>query len=166
LQLALACWGLAREWPTRYGITLAVTLHPLIVWCGCLSPLLYHNFQVNFQTAMASFEEEGPVIGIDLGTTYSCVAVFDNETQKVIVLPNSVGEKTTPSWVAFTNEGRVVGQPAKAQVRLASLVVHHPRNASADGCWLGLISLFGILLAQIFLPLLCPRWCFYDDEKH
>ena len=65
---------------------------------------------------MASFDEEGPIIGIDLGTTYSCVAVFDNETQKVIVLPNSVGEKTTPSWVAFTNEGRVVGQPAKAQV--------------------------------------------------
>jgi heat shock protein 1/8 len=67
---------------------------------------------------MASFDEEGPIIGIDLGTTYSCVAVFDNETQKVIVLPNSVGEKTTPSWVAFTNEGRVVGQPAKAQASM------------------------------------------------
>lgn len=67
---------------------------------------------------MASFDEDGPIIGIDLGTTYSCVAVFDNESQKVTVLPNSVGEKTTPSWVAFTNEGRVVGQPAKAQASM------------------------------------------------
>lgn len=63
-------------------------------------------------------DEEGPIIGIDLGTTYSCVAVYDNETQKVKVLPNSIGELTTPSWVAFTTSGRVVGQPAKAQASL------------------------------------------------
>jgi len=68
---------------------------------------------------MATFvEEEGPIIGIDLGTTYSCVAVYDNETQEVRVLPNSVGEKTTPSWVAFTQSGRVVGQPAKQQASM------------------------------------------------
>lgn len=60
-------------------------------------------------------DEEGPIIGIDLGTTFSCVAVYDNETQQVTVLPNSIGEKTTPSWVAFTSSGRVVGQPAKQQ---------------------------------------------------
>ena len=68
---------------------------------------------------MSTFvEEEGPIIGIDLGTTYSCVAVYDNETQSVIVLPNSVGDKTTPSWVAFTESGRVVGQPAKQQASM------------------------------------------------
>jgi len=68
---------------------------------------------------MSSFtEEEGPIIGIDLGTTYSCVAVFDPATQKVRVLPNSVGELTTPSWVAFTASGRVVGQPAKSQASM------------------------------------------------
>eukprot|EP00349_Pseudokeronopsis_sp_Brazil_P010561 CAMPEP_0202971614 /NCGR_PEP_ID=MMETSP1396-20130829/28683_1 /ASSEMBLY_ACC=CAM_ASM_000872 /TAXON_ID= /ORGANISM="Pseudokeronopsis sp., Strain Brazil" /LENGTH=634 /DNA_ID=CAMNT_0049701155 /DNA_START=11 /DNA_END=1915 /DNA_ORIENTATION=+ len=68
---------------------------------------------------MATFvDEEGPIIGIDLGTTYSCVAVFDNETQKVNVLPNSIGEKTTPSWVAYTSSGRVVGQPAKQQASM------------------------------------------------
>ena len=68
---------------------------------------------------MASFnDEEGPIIGIDLGTTFSCVAVFDNESQKVKVLPNSLGELTTPSWVAFTQSGRVVGQPAKQQASM------------------------------------------------
>jgi L1 cell adhesion molecule like protein len=60
-------------------------------------------------------DEEGPIIGIDLGTTYSCVAVYDTESQKVIVLPNTIGEKTTPSWVSFTQNARVVGQPAKQQ---------------------------------------------------
>lgn len=65
---------------------------------------------------MSTFvDEEGPIIGIDLGTTFSCVAVYDAEAQGVKVLPNSVGEKTTPSWVAFTESGRVVGQPAKQQ---------------------------------------------------
>lgn len=69
---------------------------------------------------MASFTSSTPassepIIGIDLGTTYSCVAVYDNVAEKVIVLPNSIGEKTTPSWVAFTASGRVVGQAAKQQ---------------------------------------------------
>jgi len=63
-------------------------------------------------------DEDGPVIGIDLGTTYSCVAVFDEESKNVKVLANSVGDKTTPSWVAFTDDGRVVGQPAKAQASM------------------------------------------------
>jgi L1 cell adhesion molecule like protein len=68
---------------------------------------------------MSTFvDEEGPIIGIDLGTTFSCVAVYDNETQKVVVLPNSIGEKTTPSWVSFTQSGRVVGQPAKQQASM------------------------------------------------
>jgi L1 cell adhesion molecule like protein len=70
---------------------------------------------------MATFnDKEGPVIGIDLGTTYSCVSVFDETTQKVRVIPNSIGELTTPSWVAFSSSGRVVGQPAKAQASMNS----------------------------------------------
>ena len=67
---------------------------------------------------MASFDEDSPIIGIDLGTTYSCVAAYDSSVQKVVVLPNSIGERTTPSWVAFTSTGRVVGQPAKAQASM------------------------------------------------
>jgi len=56
----------------------------------------------------------GKVIGIDLGTTNSCVAVMDGKNAKVI--ENSEGMRTTPSIVAFTDDGeRLVGQPAKRQ---------------------------------------------------
>ena len=56
----------------------------------------------------------GKVIGIDLGTTNSCVAVMDGSTPRVI--ENAEGARTTPSVVAFTEEGeRLTGQPAKRQ---------------------------------------------------
>ncbi len=53
------------------------------------------------------------VIGIDLGTTNSCVAIMDGPQPKVI--ENSEGTRTTPSIVAFTDSERLVGQPAKRQ---------------------------------------------------
>ena len=56
----------------------------------------------------------GKIIGIDLGTTNSCVAVIEGSKQRVI--ENSEGERTTPSVVAFTDDGEVLtGQPAKRQ---------------------------------------------------
>mmetsp|Transcript_14188 Transcript_14188/g.20048 ORF Transcript_14188/g.20048 Transcript_14188/m.20048 type:complete len:653 (-) Transcript_14188:65-2023(-) len=55
------------------------------------------------------------IIGIDLGTTYSCVACWDHATGRPIVLPSSTGERTVPSYVAYTSQARVVGQPAKSQ---------------------------------------------------
>ena len=56
----------------------------------------------------------GKIIGIDLGTTNSCVAVM--EGGKPVVIPNSEGARTTPSVVAFTKTGeRLVGEPAKRQ---------------------------------------------------
>ena len=63
----------------------------------------------------------GKVIGIDLGTTNSCVSVMDGSTPKVI--ENAEGARTTPSMVAFTDENeRLIGQPAKRQA------VTNPRN--------------------------------------
>src|SRR6202046_5630322 len=56
----------------------------------------------------------GPVVGIDLGTTNSCVSVMEGKTSRVI--ENAEGARTTPSVVAFTKHGeRLVGLPAKRQ---------------------------------------------------
>lgn len=69
----------------------------------------------NFLSASSSRRQaKGDVIGIDLGTTNSCVAVMEGSTPKVI--ENSEGMRTTPSIVGFTNDGqRLVGIPAKRQ---------------------------------------------------
>ncbi len=56
----------------------------------------------------------GKIIGIDLGTTNSCVAVMEGGEPTVV--QNSEGQRTTPSIVAFTDKGRLVGQPAKNQM--------------------------------------------------
>lgn len=57
---------------------------------------------------------KGAVIGIDLGTTFSCVAVMEGKQAKVI--ENAEGSRTTPSYVAFSKDGeRLVGMPAKRQ---------------------------------------------------
>jgi heat shock protein 1/8 len=68
--------------------------------------------------------ELGKGIGIDLGTTYSCVAVWQND--RVEVIANDQGNRTTPSYVAFTDTERLIGDAAKNQVAM------NPHNTVFD----------------------------------
>ncbi|KAM4094013.1 hypothetical protein ACB094_06G162800 [Castanea mollissima] len=67
---------------------------------------------------------EGPVIGIDLGMTYSCVAVWQHD--HIVIIVNDQGMRTTPSYVAFTHIERLVGDAAKNQA------ARNPANSISD----------------------------------
>merc|ERR1712214_99396 len=67
----------------------------------------------------------GTVIGIDLGTTYSCVGIMKDG--RVVIIPNDQGNRITPSYVAFTEDGeRLIGDSAKNQLTL------NPENTIFD----------------------------------
>ncbi|CAL5350749.1 unnamed protein product [Camellia sinensis] len=87
--------------------------------CSCASSVKRHRAACDSGervTTVRWLNGEGPAIGIDLGMTYSCVAVWQHDHVEIIA--NDQGNRTMPSYVAFTDTERLIGDAAKNQVTM------------------------------------------------
>ena len=88
----------------NYAVAI-LTLHLLLFF--------FHHCSFASAHPPAGDDVVGPVIGIDFGSSYTCVGVYKDG--RVQIIANKLGHRTTPSYISFTDEGRVIGEPAREQ---------------------------------------------------
>ena len=93
---------------------------------------------------------EGPAVGIDLGTTYSCVGVWQHD--RVEIVANDQGNQTTPSYVAFTDSERLIGDAAKNQVAM------NPTNTIFGMYFMKKSVDLALIWLNIWVGVLCALW--------